>query len=289
MTQQAQSNFTFNKGRITTVISRIPTDVRAHYPSHIFDPIRIEIAREIALKEYLKLFPSLKPTDFEQMSDNILCWLYGSGYELAPVSDFWNYIDGMMLSLKFKDIVPYITSANISWELEELDPHSLNLVAAVGNLDQHGQPPYSYEFVNQKILQNMQQLAINKQISDEKSSDTTVGRDQYPIIVRREIDGKLTLLDGNRRTLRALLYGKNKISSWVGTVKSKPVLRDHWVNTGFMRRLLVQYQEQPTESMKQTVQAELKALFNSSVIARQNYQERCIGHYNFAQEIVANL
>lgn len=289
MTQKAQPQFTFDKDLITTVISRIPPDIRTHYPSHILEPNRIEIAREIALKEYLKLFPILEPADFEQISSSILYWLHGAGYELAAVSDFWNYIDGMMLSLKLKDIVPYITSANISWDLEELDPHALHLAVAVGNLAQHGQPPYSYEFVNQKILQNMQQLVINRRISDEKASDTSIDRDRYPIIVRREPNGELKILDGNRRTLRALLYGKDKILSWVGTVRAEPTLKDHWVNTGFMRRLLTEYQEKPTEEMWQTVRAELKNLFESSIIARQNYQQRCLDHYDFAQKIIEGL
>lgn len=288
MAQQNQL-FTFDEDQIRTVVSRIPADVRAHYPSHILDPVRIEIAREIVLKEYFKLFPMLEAMNFDQVSSSILYWLHGAGYELAPITDFWNYIDGMMISLKLKDIVPYLTSVNIDWKLENLDPHNLRLVAPVGNLAQHGQPPYSYEFINQRILQNVQQLVINRRISDEKASDTKVSRDHYPIIVRREVNNTLTILDGNRRTLRALLYGKPTIQAWVGTVKTEPKLRDYWVNTGFLRRLLAQYDESPTQEMRQTVRAELKVLFDSSIIARQNYQQRCIEHYSSAQELAEGL
>lgn len=156
--------FSYDQHMIETVVSRIPSDVRQNYPEHIFEPARIEIARELVLKEYYKLFPMLEATNFELVSASILYWLHGAGYELAPVADFWNYIDGTMISLKLKDIVPQITSSNIRWQLENLDPHNLRLMLPVGNLAEHGTPPYNYEFINQRILQNAQQMVINRRI-----------------------------------------------------------------------------------------------------------------------------
>jgi hypothetical protein len=278
--------FQYDERLILTIIDRIPADVRGHYPQHIFEPQRIEIARELVLKEYYKLFPMLEAANFEQVSTSILYWLHGSGYELSPVADFWNYIDGTMLTLKLKDVVPQITSANISWRMETLDPHQLQLGTPVGNLAEHGQPPYNYEFINQRILQNAQQMVINRRISDEKSSDTVVPRDHYPILVKRDPDGTLTLLDGNRRTLRALLYGRQTIDAWVGTVQRTPALQDHWVNTGFLRRLLSEYAETPNDEVKASIQSQLRIILNSSSIARFNFQTRCVPHYPFASELV---
>lgn len=281
----AQPIFHYDEQLILTIIDRIPADVRGHYPQHIFEPQRIEIARELVLKEYYKLFPMLEAANFEQVSKSILYWLHGAGYELAPVTDFWNYIDGTMLTLKFKDVVPQITSANISWQLEVLDPHKLQLGTPVGNLAEHGQPPYNYEFINQRILQNAQQMVINRRISDEKSSDTVVPRDHYPILVRRETDDTLKLLDGNRRTLRALLYGQSTINAWVGTVQRMPRLQDHWVNTGLLRRLLSEYAETPNDEVRASVQSQLRIILDSSSIARFNFQTRCVPHYPFAAEL----
>jgi hypothetical protein len=281
-----QPPFRYDAHLIQTVVDRIPADERGHYPQHIFEPQRIEIARELVLKEYYKLFPMLEAANFEQVSSSILYWLHGAGYELAPVADFWNYIDGTMLTLKLKDVVPQITSANISWQLETLDPHALQLSTPVGNLAEHGQPPYNYEFINQRILQNAQQMVINRRISDEKSSDTVVPRDHYPILVRREPNGGLTLLDGNRRTLRALLYGRTSIDAWVGTVQREPRLVDHWVNTGFLRRLLSEYAESPNDEVRASIESQLRILLGSSSIARYNFQTRCLPHYPFAAELM---
>jgi hypothetical protein len=280
-----QPTFTYDERLILTIVDRIAPDIRGHYPQHIFESQRIEIARELVLKEYYKLFPMLEAANFDQVSTSILYWLHGAGYELAPVADFWNYIDGTMLTLKLKDVIPQVTSANISWQLERLDPHQLQLVAPVGNLAEHGRPPYNYEFINQRILQNAQQMVINRRISDEKSSDTVVPRDHYPILVRREPDGSLKLLDGNRRTLRALLYGRTSIDAWVGTVQNEPRLMDHWVNTGFLRRLLSEYAEAPNEEVKASIQSQLRIILNSSSIARFNFQTRCVPHYPFAAEL----
>ena len=278
--------FHYDERLILTVVDRVPRDIRGHYPQHIFEPQRIEIARELVLKEYLKLFPMLEATNFEQVSSSILYWLHGAGYELAPVADFWNYIDGTMLTLKLKDVVPQITSANITWRLESLDPRALQLRWPVGNLAEHGQPPYNYEFINQRILQNAQQMVINRRISDEKSSDTVVSRDHYPILVRRELDGGLSLLDGNRRTLRTLLYGHPAIDAWVGTVQRQPTLQDLWVNTGLLRRLLSEYAESPTDEVRASIQSQLRILLGSSSIAQYNFQTRCVPHYPFASELM---
>lgn len=287
--ESKQPTFMYDAEQIRTVIARIPTEIRDHYPAHIFEPVRIEIAREIALKEYYKLFPMLEAFNFEQVSSSMLYWLHGAGYELAPVCDFWNFIDGMMISLKLKDIVPQITSQNINWQLEVLNPHELQIGVPVGNLAEHGQPPYSYDFINQKVLQNLQQLVINRRISDEKSSDTVVPRDHYPIVVRREENGNLKLLDGNRRIMRSLLYGKTTINAWVGTVTAVPHLRNQWVNTGYLRRLLSEYAQNPTPEVREAVRAQLAILFASSSIARYNYQQRCIPHYSFAAELAEGL
>lgn len=284
--EAAQPTFRFDERLIQTIVDRIPPDARGHYPDHIFQPQRIEIARELVLKEYYKLFPMLEAANFDQVSSSILYWLHGAGYELAPVSDFWNYIDGTMLTLKLKDVIPQVTSANIDWNLEAVDPRKLRLVAPVGNLAEHGKPPYDYEFINQRILQNAQQMVINRRISDEKSSDTVVSRDHYPVLVRREPDGSLYLLDGNRRTLRALLYGRTTIDAWVGTTKAGPRLQDHWVNTGLLMRLLGEYIESGTPEVKASIQSQLKIILGSSSIARYHFQTRCLPHYPFAAELV---
>ena len=282
-----QPTFQFDESRIQTIVDRLPANDKARFPQHIFEPIRIEIAHELVLKEFYKLFPLQDPPLYERMSADILRWLGGAGYELAPVADFWNYCDGMMLTLKLKNIIPAVTSANVHWKLEQLDPRKLHLRAPIGNLAEMGKPPYSYEFINERILQNAQQMIINRRISDEKSADTTVSRDHYPVVVQRALNGEFTLLDGNRRTLRALLYGRPTIDAWVGTVIEEPRLKDQWVSTGIMYRLLAQYEDNPSPGVKTSVQSQLVSILDGSQVARINYKERCVPHFDFAEEFAA--
>lgn len=267
----------FPRDEILEVIAGIPDEVKNAYPDHIFEPERIEIIRELALKEFYKLFPFLTPDDFESMSQTMIQWLDGRNLGMAPVHDYWNYLDGMMLNLKLKDIVPLLTSANISWRHEQIDTHALSLYWPVGTLDRFDErQKYDYEFVKTYILEEPVLYEENRRISDEKSTDTVVSRDGFPIVAIRTQEGQLKLVDGNRRTMRAWLYGKPEISAWVGTIEAEPILQDHWIATGRMRRLIAEYRADQRPEVYDAVRSELKLLFESSAIARYHYMLRCL-------------
>lgn len=283
-TDTTKTVFRYDDAAILAMISRLPDTVRREFPDHIFEPHRIEIARELVLKEYYKLFPAHTTDDFDTMSSDILEWFAGDGYELAPVADFWNYVDGTMLTLKLKDIVPELTSRSLSWNLERIELKDVRLYAPIGNLGEHGEPPYTFDFIQEKIVRDATQKETNLRISDEKSGHT-VPRDHYPIVVRRELDGTLTLLDGNRRTLRGILYEQKTIEAWVGTVKQEPRLHDHWVNTGILRRILDDYEVAPSPEAKKALELQLDPILKSSVIARHNFKTRCVPHYSFVSEL----
>lgn len=57
---------------------------------------------------------------FDLLGDSMIEWLAGDSYELAPLDNWWNFLDGFMMGLKFKPIVPFLTSANIQWSLQDI-------------------------------------------------------------------------------------------------------------------------------------------------------------------------
>lgn len=283
------TDFGFDRQKILNVVTSVPTEDRNAYPGHIFEPERIEIMRELVLKEFYKLFRFMNKKDFEKLGNTIPQWLIGHGYELAPVADYWNFLDGIMISLKLKDIGPSLTSKNITWQLEQLKPRDLKLSSPVGTVAQDSKYPYTHASIEQSILKQPDRLKENLKISDQKATDTLLPRDNFPIIVRRNIDKTLTLLDGNRRTLRAWLKNKPTILAWVGTVTAEPALKNHWVSTSSLRRLLALYENNPTPEIEQSVRAQLKILFESSIIAKHHYKTRCLPHYQFAGKLAQGL
>jgi len=271
---------------IAEIIKRLPEEVKRNYPSHIFEPIRSEIACSLVLKECYKP-PAVSCG--QTICPTAAGWLAGEGQNLTPVDDFWNLMEGIVVSLKGKDIVPQLTSAHITWQQEELDPRHLTLYWPVGTLDQFGLPPYTYDVIKRHILDSPIELALNRHTSDYHAATTELSRDVFPIIVRRNLDDTFQLLDGNRRTLRSLLYNRPTISAWVGTVTKAPPLRNHWVNKGFLRRLVSEYANDQRPETKRLVRAQLKYIFDSTEIARYQYQKYCMAHNPLAVALANGL
>lgn len=282
--------FNYPKDQIIAAVARLnPTD-RRMYPEHIYDPERIEIARELALKEYYKLMPFLHPQDFDRLGSEMIDWFNGQSYELAPVHDYWNFVGGMIETLKLKTVNMYLTSENISWSMQDIDPRQLRLYRAMGDLQKGDKTEgsWGYQDVQQEIVSNPERLALNKQISDEKSQDTTISRDDYPIIVIQNIDDTYKLLDGNRRVMRAWLYGVDAITAWVGRVQREPALKNYWVSASFLRLMLMEYQADPRPEVAASIRSQLEILFAASSIAKYHYQKRCI-HMPGAAQIAKGI
>ncbi|HJQ08418.1 MAG TPA: hypothetical protein VJ836_02960 [Candidatus Saccharimonadales bacterium] len=282
--------FRFDEDEIKTLLAQLPAEVRSKYPPHILEPVRIEIARELVTKEFYKLFPSMIKSQMQTLPQTTASWLVGEGYTLDPITDFWNYVDGIMSTLRLKVLlVPYITSKHVSWRLEDIDPRSLALYAPLGTLGRFGKPPFRYDVIKRCILESPEQLQINKEDSDSHSKDTKLSRDHFPIVVLRKQNQTLQLLDGNRRCMRAYIYNKPTVLAWVGTVTADPPMYDHWINTGFMCRMLADYQQYPTEERAAAIRVQLHELFAASKIARLHYKDRCVKHFAFAAALAKGL
>lgn len=282
--------FAYPRQKILETIEGISHEDRTAYPSHIYDPERIEIMRELALKEYFKLFPFFKEADFKNMDDAMIEWFDGRKSEMAPVHDYWNFLGGMLLSLKLKNIRSYVTSEHITWKLENLNPKTVDLYWAVGTLSDHGDvdQAYSYDFVKEKIIDQPEEYVKNVKISDQKSGDTIVDRDHYPIIALRHLDGNIELLDGNRRVMRAWLQNNEFMNAWVGTITNEPAIYNHWVGADFLILLISEYTQNPTATVFDSVRSQLEIVFATSSIAKYHYQKRCM-HIKAAKELAEGL
>jgi hypothetical protein len=279
-----------NKDMIVQALARIPAASRNIYPQHLFEPIRTQIACELMTKEYYKLFPFMSTQQLHDLPQTLVNWLAGEGYTLDPLTDFWNYVDSTMSGLKLKVlIVPYLTSAHVSWRLEQIDPRTLTLYAPLGTLGSLGKPPFHYADIKRGILDNPEQMRINKKDSDYHSTDTKLSRDHFPILVLRRKNGALQLLDGNRRCMRAYIYDTPTIPAWVGTVTANPPMFDHWVNTGVLCRLLADYQQHPTAAAAAALTMQLRELFAASRIARIHYEDRCVKHFACAADLLQKI
>ncbi|NCU39115.1 hypothetical protein EOL96_08885 [Candidatus Saccharibacteria bacterium] len=124
-----------------------------------------------------------------------------------------------------------------------------------------------------------------KKLVDAHGTDPA--QDRYPVIVVETENGLFEVIDGNRRTLKALLYGNNTIDAWVGnTNKSAPT--NFWVPLNDMFQLVKVYKQAVgacDEELKVATARVLKARFESSNVAKIAYQNRIGNQTKLAGEL----
>lgn len=270
--------YALNLSDIEARINQLTDEDRRMYPAHYYDSVRIRIAQDLAIKEYYKLYPFMTEAQFDQLENTMLDWFVGIDYELAPVHDYWNIVGSFTETCKLKELIFYLTSSNIVWELEEIDSRALVLRWGVGDLAEGEVKTgsWTYQDIQDSVLGNSERFVAHMNNSDEHSASSAISRDHFPIIVTKDSDGNYTLLDGNRRTMRAWLNGSNNILAWVGKVVSVPALKDFWVSPSFLRRLLAEYVIANDERIMQSIHSQLEILFEQSTVARYHYVKRCL-------------
>lgn len=282
--------YTYDISAIQQRIDRLTNEQRCEYPKHYYDPIRLQITHDLAIKEYYKLFPFMTEKQFDLLEDAMFDWFVGEAEELAPVLDYWNIIGSFTETLKLKELVFYLTSSNVSWSLETINVKQLKLRWGVGDLGEGEvrSGSWTYEDVEAAILNNPQRLKNNKDISDVHSNATSLNRDHFPIVVLQNRDDEYTLLDGNRRTMRAWLNGDDTIQAWTGRVVAEPILKDYWVSPSFLRRLLAEYSTDDSDEVLQSIRSQMQIVFGQSVVAKHHFLKRCL-HIPGAKEIADSL
>lgn len=234
------------------------------YPEHLYDKKRREIAIELLEKELRK-----------QFSDDHLdvrSWM-----EKLDDTTFWNSVEGFMGGALLKPIVHFLTAENYAWTKREVPVEDIQLSSPLEQLKSidglSTQPPLLKE-VKAKLDANPTELEHQRTLIESFSHGTQ--QDEYPIIIV-EKDNHPMVMDGNRRSLQALLIGDSAISAWYCETNGEQP-SNYWYPIDDMMRLVNIYNasKESNPALKESIQQVFSAIFSQSAVARQAYEERII-------------
>ena len=76
--------------------------MQQNYPTHIYEPLRREIAVSYIRHELRKYLPCLRDqAAWQKIDADVVTWFEGAPF-LYPVRDFWNGFYGMVMGFKFR-------------------------------------------------------------------------------------------------------------------------------------------------------------------------------------------
>jgi hypothetical protein len=246
------------------------------YPMHMYDPLRRQIALDLAGKEIAKILDAQNDKQLAQMRHAVDDLYSGSEGVYAPVHDFWSLIE-MILHVKKKELPELITAENVTWQQEELPIEGLHLTwmpFLERNQDIFGQKPWQ--------IADMQRIFFQKPALFEEAKQeqrNTVGEQQHnfdqssePItFVYRH--GRLELIDGNGRLYRALLEGREKVLCQTGRMKGM-MPKNYWVSAGTIKQFCLEvrgYADADLEGFASGV-SYLRTKLRNNVLALINYE-----------------
>lgn len=262
------------------------------YPSHIFENIRIEIAKSIIHHEFKKLFSSLTDQEVEKLKIDIDSWIDNdSNYQLSGVRDFWNGFDGIMMGFKLKNIVPLITAENIKWHKQVLKTDNIKLGIAFPDLGKNTR----YRLGKDLKLFFKKNPTVQRQLANIANQHFQKGpkREKDPIIVIKKTD-ETFVHDGNGRLLRSIVLDKEKINSYVGTMNDNEP-KNYWIPTGLLMQLVRQAQIAYENKIDYSdVTSTLIKIIKESQSAVYEFKERAIDPSNkfqikFREEVLFRL
>lgn len=258
------------------------TEQAQPYPQHIYDQNRIDLAQTILEKELRKLFLGLPEKAWQAIDHSI------RGWGEAPIDyhlenerprDFWDSFAAVMESIKLKpNFTAWITAENVSWHRSTLSVRETQMTSPLEQLQKvpglklRNDLPFAE--LADALATHPNALEEQKRLVDEHSTDPV--QDVYPVIVRETKEGLFKVMDGNRRTLRAIIYGQEKIEAWVGKIDgTEPI--NFWVPLNDMLQLVKVFKEaveNGDEHLQQAITQVLKARFKASTVAERAYQNR---------------
>ncbi|HET6924568.1 MAG TPA: hypothetical protein VFH39_01935 [Candidatus Saccharimonadales bacterium] len=263
------------------------------YPEHIVAPERLELARTILGKELRKLFLGLADDSWRAMDDSVRGWAEQPvKYHLEDGGprDFWDSFAAFMESIKLKpDFTRWLTAENVRWSKQHLDPRELILTSPLDQLrripDIDLRTGMHFSEIADLLNRNPEARATQKKLIDEHSTDPA--QDTYPIIVQIDPELGLKIMDGNRRTLKAVIYGKDGIDAWVAEHDGDD-LRDFWVPVNDLYQLAVQFktaQKDGDTAGQEAVARILRQVFAHSQVAKQTYEARVRDEAGYTSEL----
>ncbi len=224
------------------------------FPSHFDEPLRRKIAVQFAQKEMRKLLPQLRDASIWQSIDKqIEEWP-----EKLGMIAFLNGIHGVSMGFSSKSLIPLITSLNIKWAEKDLPVEELWFGGKFFTVS-HLENAESAATVKKQLFlsKNKKLLEETIEVMKEKAAETAP-RDDYPIFVVRK-EGKLKVIDGNRRLLKAITNKQKSIKAYVGEPVGKPPIYEHWVPTQILVELVFWHKQQ-TLAGRDTTDATAKVI-----------------------------
>lgn len=252
------------------------------YSPHIYDQRRIDLARMILEKESRKLYLGLSSEAWSAMDASIAGWAENPlDYHLEDDGprDFWDIFAALMESIKLKPaFTMWITAENVTWQKKEISLRTIDMTTPLDQLKnipglqvRNGMP---FSEVIDVLINDPAVLARQKRLVEEHSTDPA--QDRYPVILRKVENGRYVVMDGNRRTLKALCYGQGHIDAWVGDMEGASP-ENFWIPVNDMLQLLKVYKEatdSENEVLQDAVVEVLRSRFASSEVAQQVYENR---------------
>lgn len=237
-----------------------------HYPQHLYDPTRKEIATQLIEKEMSK-----------QLSNGVDREAVRSWMHNLDDHTFWNAVEGFMGGALIKPIVHFITAENYTWSKRDVPLSDIRMSSKLRQLDAieglSTNPPRLSEIKN-AIINNPEEY--QRQLDSINVFDKGDEQNQYPVLIVEKGDGSM-VMDGNRRCLRALLMGETAISAWYcETGNERP--RNFWYPIDDMMRLVRTYNtlKDTDPTIKTHVQAVLNGIFAESDVAKQAFSGRIV-------------
>jgi len=153
------------------------------YPEHIYEPIRVEVAKSYIRHELEKYLPSVTGA----WREDIDRWFEGESVGLFPVRDLWNGFYGVLMGFKLLiHLIEFVTAENVIWTKEEL---------AIEKLVFTDFGEYTPRFISKEPV-----IVTQKRIDQED---------------------KFVVYDGNNRVNQAKKNGQKTIAAYVSRFKGE--------------------------------------------------------------------
>lgn len=208
------------------------------YPKHLYDPIRVAVARDYITHEFRKMFPSLRePSSWEVIDSDVKNWLTS---EPLSARDFWNTFHGIAMGYKLKNhLTQLLTAENISWERKEFPVKQFWFGVSLDHMQERWKDAPSAEVVIEYFNKPENQERRNKELEYSLSlSKQAFERDSHPIIaIHKQFteEVRCSVYEGNRRLLKAILEGSDTILADVGTYTTEEKIpKNFWLPTSFL-------------------------------------------------------
>lgn len=203
------------------------------YPTHIYDPIRVEVANAYIKREMRKYLPSVRTRDVWKNIDRDIDQWFENNQNIAKIRDYWNGFHGIAMGFKLKNgLIQLITAQNVSWV--KVDKLPLDGYVATGA---------GIEYIFQELSGNQSatdlriffekhvDLAKFWKTEFEKHAETSEERDNFPIIAIK-VKGVALAHDGNRRLILAVLQRKKTIPAYLGHfTDGTEIPKNYWLPT----------------------------------------------------------